>query len=204
MNTTRRRFLKQAGVGVLATGGLLARSTQAQAANTRANGSGWYLLGPFDHALEQGKKVFLTSDFGFDETMAFCKIGTNYEPLLFPTAKLGVVKLGAHELFMEMRSLRIEKFEIKVSKDGPQATFSGTLRSETRLFSGEKTKTIIEEDIDYGCDAYVLGPQAEGQVTKTNFSMNVHFDPQKEHAAIFGEQPTFAGHTIYGNIIVVA
>ncbi len=204
MNTTRRRFLRQAGIAVLATGGLIAANTQARAASQRANGSGWYLLGPFDHASEQGKQVFLTSDFGFDETMAFCKIGTNYDPLLFPTAKLGVVKLGAHELFMEMRSTNIDKFTIKMGSDGPQATFSGTLRSETRLFSGDKLKTIIEEDIDYGCDAYVLGPQAQGQVSKANFSMSVHFDTTKDHAAIFGEQPTFAGHTVYGNIIVVA
>src|SRR6266849_7088037 len=196
MNPTRRRFLKQAGVGVLATGCLLATNRQVRAANQRANGSGWYLLGPFDHALEQGKQVFLTSDFGFDETMAFCKIMTNFEPLLFPTAKLGVVKLGAHELFMEMRSSNIDKFEIKVGSDGPQASFSGSLRSETRLFSGDKLKTIIEEDIDYGCDAYVLGPQAQGQVSKANFSMSVHFDAKKDHAAIFGEQPTFAGHTV--------
>jgi hypothetical protein len=203
MHTARRRFLKQAGIGVLATGGLLATNTQARATSQRANGSGWYLLGPFDHALEQGKQVFLTSDFGFDETMAFCKIMTNFEPLLFPTAKLGVVKLGAHELFMEMRSIRIDKFEVKASPDGPQATFSGTLRSETRLFSGEKTKTIIEEEVDYGCDAFELGPEAQGQVTKTNFSMSVHYDPAKDHAAIFGEKPTFAGHSIYGNIIVI-
>src|SRR5260370_25255457 len=202
MNPTRRRFLKQAGIGLLATGSLFTVNTQARAAKQRANGSGWYLLGPFDHASEQGKQVFLTSDFGFDETMAFCKIATNYDPLLFPTAKLGVVKLGAHELFMEMRSTNIDKFTISMGSDGPQATFSGTLRSETRLFSGDKLKTIIEEDIDYGCDAYVLGPQAQAQITATNFSMTVHFDPTKDHAAIFGEQPTFAGHTVYGNIIV--
>jgi len=203
MNSARRRFLKQAGAGLLTAGSLLAMSTPARAATQRANGSGWYLLGPFDHALEQGKQVFLTSDFGFDETMAFCKIMTNYEPLLFPTAKMGTVKLGAHELFMEMRSIRIDKFDIKMGSDGPQATFSGTLRSETRLFSGDKLKTIIEEDVDYGCDAYVLGPQAEGQVTKANFSLSVHYDAAKDHAAIFGEKPTFAGHTVYGNIIVV-
>ena len=204
MNISRRRFLQQTSVGVLATGGMLAMSVPVRAANQRANGSGWYSIGPFDHALEQGKQVFLTSDFGFDETMAFCKIMTNYEPFLFPSAKLGVVKLGAHEFFMEMRSTSIDKFAISLGSDGPQASFSGSLRSETRLFSGDKLKTIIEEDIDYGCDAYVLGPQAAAQITKTEFSMNVHFDPAKEHAAIFGERPTFAGHTTYGHIIVVA
>jgi len=203
-NTTRRRFLKQAGVGLLAGGGLIAAKVPARVASQRANGSGWYQLGPFNHALDPGKSVFLTSDFGFDETMAFCKIATNYDPLLFPTAKLGVVKLGAHELFMEMRSNYIDKFEVTMGANGPQATFSGGLRSETRLFSGDKLKTIIEEDIDYSCDAYVLGPQAQAQVTATSFSMTVHFDPTKDHAAIFGEQPTFAGHTVYGNIIVQA
>src|SRR5258708_39970575 len=119
MDTTRRRFLKQVGAGLLATGGLFAVNTQARAATSRANGSGWYMLGPFDHALEQGKQVFLTSDFGFDETMAFCKVATNYDPLLFPTAKLGVVKLGAHEFYMEMRSTNIAKFTIKMGGDGP-------------------------------------------------------------------------------------
>ncbi len=202
MNTTRRRFLGQAGVGLLATGGLFAVQTKTRAATQRANGSGWYLIGPFDNALEPGKSVFLTSDFGFDETMAFCKVATNYDPLLFPTAKLGIVKLAAHEFFMEMRSVRIDKFEVTVGSDGPQATFSGTLRSETRLFSGDKLKTIIEEDVDYGCDAYVLGPQAQAQITATNFSMTAHYDPTKDHAAIFGETATFAGHTVYGNIIV--
>src|SRR5262245_4427365 len=165
MNTTRRRFLKQASIGVLAASGLLARSTPARASSQRANGSGWYLLGPFDHASEQGKQVFLTSDFGFDETMAFCKVMTNYEPFVFPTAKLGMVKIGAHEFFMEMRSIRIDKFEIKASPAGPQATFGGTLRSETRLFSGDKLKTIVEEEVDYGCDAYELGPEAQGAVS---------------------------------------
>jgi hypothetical protein len=203
-STSRRRFLRQAGVGLVATGGLRAVNSRARAADQRANGSGWYLLGPFAHALDPGKSVFLTSDFGFDETMAFCKIATNYDPLLFPTAKLGVVKLGAHELFMEMRSSYIDKFEVTMGANGPQATFSGGLRSETRLFSGDKLKTIIEEDIDYSCDAYVLGPQAQAQITATNFSMSVHFDPTKDHASIFGEQPTFAGHTVYGNIIVQA
>jgi hypothetical protein len=204
MNTTRRRFLKQAGIGLTAPSGLLAVKPQARTASGRANGAGWYLIGPYDHALKPGTSVFLTSDFGFDETMAFCNIRTNYDPFMFPTAKLGMVKLGAHEFFMEMRSLRIDKFDIKSGDNGPQATFSGTLRSETRLFSGDKLKTIIEEDVDYGCDAYVLGPQAQAQITATDFSMSVHYDPTKDHAAIFGEQPTFAGHTVYGNIIVQA
>lgn len=204
MNTTRRRFLKQAGVGFVAIGGLSGINVRASTTGPRANGSGWYMLGPFDHATEQGKQVFLTSDFGFDETMAFCKVMTNYDPFLFPSAKLGTVKLAAHEFFMEMRTTNIDKFDIKVGKDGPQASFSGTLRSETRLFSGDKMKTFVEEDIDYSCDAYVLGPQAQAQITKTDFSMGVHFDPTKDHAAIFGEQATFAGHTVFGHIIVLA
>jgi hypothetical protein len=204
MTIARRRFLKQVSLGVLATAGLAGANIKAHAAAQRANGSGWYMLGPFDHALEQGKQVFLTSDFGFDETMAFCKVMTNYEPFLFPSAKLGVVKFAAHEFFMEMRSTRIDKFEIKMGSDGPQATFSGSLRSETRLFSGDKLKTIVEEDIDYGCDAYVLGPQAAAQITKNDFSMHVQFDATKDHAAIFGEQAAFAGHTVYGHIVVIA
>jgi len=203
MNTTRRRFLRQAGVGLLATGGLLAANTKANATTSRANGSGWYLIGPFANALEPTNSVFLTSDFGFDETMAFCKIATNYEPLLFPTAKLGVVKLGAHEFFMEMRSLSIDQFDITAGTNGPEASFSGTLRSETRLFSGDKLKTFIETDLVYGCHAFVPGPQAQAQATTTDFSMSVHYDPKKDHAAIFGEQPTFSGHTVYGNIILV-
>ena len=62
---------------------------------------------------------------------------------------------------------------------------------------------IIETDLVYGCHAFVPGPQAQAQLTTTDFSMTVHFDPAKDHAAIFGEQPTFSGHTAYGNIIVV-
>src|SRR5713226_2833898 len=201
MAPTRRRFLKQAGAGLFAVGSLLAIRTPVRAACQRMSGAGSHTLGPFDHAQEQGKQVFLVTDLGFDETMMFCKITTNFEPLLFPTAKLGVVALGAHELYMNMESTRIDSMKFKMGSDGPQVTFTGTLRSETRLFSGEKTKTYIEEEVAFSCDAIALGPEVKKQSSKIDFSLTAHYAPQKEQAAIFGEQPTFAGHLLQGNII---
>jgi hypothetical protein len=34
--------------------------------------------------------------------------------------------------------------------------------------------------------------------------MTMQFNPLKEHAAIFGDNPTFAGKLTQGNIVVVA
>mgnify|MGYP000684069868 CR=1 FL=1 len=103
MNLTRRGFLTRASVGVLATSSVCAPRASAQAGCRRVSGSGSYLLGPFEHAQVRGQQTFLLTDLGFDETQVWCKVTTNFEPFLFPTAKLGVAALGAHEFFMDMR-----------------------------------------------------------------------------------------------------
>ena len=204
MRPTRREFLKQAGTGVLITSGLLAGGVRAQDTCTRVNGAGSYRLGPFDPVEDGADPVYLITDLGFDETMLFCKVGTNYEPFLFPTAKMGVVEIGAHEFYMDMRSVWIRGLEIVETADWPQALFEGQLRSVTRLFSGDQTQTYVEQLVDFGCAVTEFGPEANIEVTRTNFSMTAHFDPEKEHAAIFGAEATFAGHVDQGNIMVIA
>ena len=203
MSTTRRLFLKQGGLTLVASAGLWTSPASAQSSCRRVSGAGSYRLGPFEHAQIEGREVFLLTDLGFDETWVRCKITTNFEPLLFPTAGLGVIPFGPHEFFMEMESTRIDALEIQVGSDGPLAIYTGTLRSETRIGSGENARTFIEEDVDFGCAAVDLGPAASVEVSTINFSMTVRYHPSREHALIFGQRPTFAGHLISGNIIVV-
>jgi hypothetical protein len=134
--------------------------------------------------------------------MAFCKVSTNYDAMLFPTAKLGVVELGAHEFFMDMESTHIDSLDVQMSSDGPVAIYSGRLASETRIGSGANAKTYSEQAA-FGCNALDLGPTASVQILKDNFSMSVHFDPAGNQAAIFGEHATFAGHLTTGHISIV-
>lgn len=203
MSSTRRTFLKNFSVGALATGGLLTAGVPAQETCRRISGAGSYLLGPFLSAEARGQPAFMVADLGFDETMVYCTIRTNYASMRFPTATMGDVELGAHEFYMDMESVRINSLDIQDSADGPQAVFSGILRSETRLFSGDKMKTIIEGHITFGCYATQLNPGSSVEVSKQNFSMTANFDPKREHAAIFGEQPTFGGHLARGSIVVL-
>ena len=204
MNISRRRFFRQAGVGALATASLLTFGSPVRASCQRVSGAGSYELGPFDPVKEGGDPVFIVADLGFDETMVFCKITTNFEPLRFP-AKKGVIELGAHEFYMDMKSIRITSMEISQGTDGPIAKYAGTLRSETRMrpFNGANMKTMIEEEVLFGCDVIELGPDASIEISKNNFSMTAHFNPRQEHAAIFGETATFAGRITQGNIVVI-
>ncbi len=89
MSVSRRRFLKRAGTGLVTTAGVLAlpRSAHAATGGRRISGSGSYDLGPFDHRDDPDNpdnKVPLTTDLGFDETMVYCKVTTNFEPFIFP------------------------------------------------------------------------------------------------------------------------
>ena len=203
MRATRRDFLKQLGAGLVAGSGLMAvGSARAQEVCARVNGAGSYLLGPFD-PVETGKDpVYLVSDLGFDETMLFCKVSTNYQPFLFPTASMGVVEFGAHEFFMDMQSLDIESLQVEETASGLTAIFTGTMRSETRIFSGDRAQTFVEESISFGCRAR-HGPVGNVEVSESDFAMTAHFTPGKEHAAIFGDEVTFAGQVTTGNIIVI-
>ena len=179
MITNRRNFLTKVGVCVLAADGVL-RGTPAKAACQRANGAGSYQLGPFDPVLDGDKPVYLIADLGFDETIIFCKVTTNFAAFRFPTARMGTIDLGAHEFFMEMRSISIDSMAIDTGTDGPHVHFKGALRSETRVFSGDKQKIFVEDHLAFSCDATLLSSGASINVSKTNFSMTVHFDPSKE------------------------
>ena len=207
MNPTRREFLRRGSIGVLAFGGILS-ATRVRAGTTcgRVSGAGSYSIGPFEAVEAGGEPVFVVADMGFDETMVFCKVTTNFAPIRFPSAKNGVIELGAHEFFMDMKSVQIASMDILQGNDGPVATFAGTLRSETRtrLFTGGDMKTFIEEEVLFGCDVIELAPEASVEISKNNFSMTAHFNPRKEHAAIFGETATFTGRITQGNVIVRA
>lgn len=207
MNVTRRNFMLKVGIGAMSGVGLLGATKSARAESCpRVNGSGSYRLGPYDPVKTGDDPVFLITDLGFDETMVFCKVTTNFAAFRFPTAKMGVIELGAYSFAMEMESVSMDPPTIKneVGSDGPVASFNGVLRSETRIFSGGKLNVFTEDRIGFGCTATQLNSGAKADVSKNNFEMVVRFNPAKEQAAIFGEQPKFCGQLIKGNIIVVA
>lgn len=203
MSFSRRSFLKRLGVTGF-TAGMFAGQIRAQETCQRVNGSGSYALGPFEPLDVDADPVFLITDLGFDETMLFCKVTTNFAPFRFPTARLGVIEFGAHEFYMDMQSESIEALTIEQGNDGLVANFTGVLRSETRVFSGARLRTYTEDHIAFGCLASQLSPAARIEISKSNFSMTARFDPNGEHAAIFGDQATFAGRLSQGNIIVNA
>src|SRR5262249_7818013 len=109
MNVTRRSFLTRFGFGTLAAAGVLATSVPVRAACQRVSGAGSYQLGPYNPLENGAEPVYLSTELGFDETMVFCKIVTNFAGFHFPTARMGTVAIGAHEFHMEMRSTSISK-----------------------------------------------------------------------------------------------
>jgi len=204
MATNRRQFLAKLGIGTLAGAAVLGVKTPALAACQRTNGAGAYQVGPFPAVKHGDEPVFLTADLGFDETMIFCKITTNFLPFIFQTARMGPITFNAHEFYMDMRSVSVASMSITTDTAGPHAHFTGLMRSETRVFSGDKQKIFIEDNITFSCDSTAMSSGTNVDVSKTNFSMTVQFDPTKEHAAIFGNTATFAGRVMQGNIIIVA
>jgi hypothetical protein len=104
---------------------------------------------------------------------------------------------------MEMRSQAIDSMVIDNGPNGPHVNFVGSLRSETRVFSGDKQKVFVEDHLSFGCNATLLSTEASIDASKTNFAMTVRFDPSKEQAALFGSEAAFAGRLTQGNIIVV-
>ena len=168
------------------------------------NGVGSSRLGPFDPVKKGDDPVYLLSDLGFDETLVFCKVTTNFAAFKFPTVRMGVINFEPHEFYMDMRSVSIDSMSVVQGKDGPEVNYKGILRSETRVFSGEKMKVFIEEHASFGCTAAMAKEIECAKASKNYFSMTARFDRTKEQAAIFGAQVTFAGHLTDGNIIIVA
>lgn len=204
MNVTRRNFLTKVGAGILGFAGLSVGVTQAGDSCQRISGFGSYLLGPFESLTDANDVVYLVTDLGFDETSLFCTVRTNYAPFRFPTAQMGIVDLEIHEFFMDMQSVQIDTLDVVDTGDGLQAVYSGVMRSETRVFSGDRMQTFIEGDIGFGCHATHLNDASKIEISTTNFSMTANFEPEGEHAAIFGEHATFAGRLSRGNIVVQA
>lgn len=203
MLATRRAFLKNMSIGALVSVSLLTNKPQAQTPCTRVNGAGSYRLGPFDPLETDGEPVYLITDLGFDETMLFCKVSTNHAPFRFPTARMGVVEFGAHEFFMDMSTVQINKLDIVEKSDGTQARFEGELRSETRLFSGDETQTFVEESVVFSCIVTTFDSMSNIDPSTPNFALTANYDPEMEQSAIFGEQITFAGRLTQGNIMVI-
>ena len=207
MSVSRRRFLKRTGAGLVTTAGVLALPGSASAASggRRVSGSGSYALGPFVHGDDPTGQAFLITDLGFDETMVYCKVTTNFDPLIFPTHELGEVRLAAHEFFMDMQSTRIDSLEVRDGPDGqPQAIYRGAMRSITRVFSGANLMKFDEAEIPYDCEADDdgLGTPAEVAISKNHFSMTGHFSPGGGHHALFGPVFTFEGDLTSGNIVI--
>ena len=207
MSVSRRRFLKRTGAGLVTTAGVLALPGSASAASggRRVSGSGSYDLGPFPHRDDPenpDRRVPLTTDLGFDETMVYCKVTTNFEPFIFPTFELGNVPLDAHSFFMDMQSTRIDRLDIVDGPDGqPRAIYEGVMRSETRV---PGFPPIIEEEIPYGCvaDDDPFGTPAEVGISKNSFSMTGYFSPGGGHHLLFGPEFEFAGTLTSGNIVI--
>ncbi len=210
MSVSRRRFLKRAGTGLVATASVLAlpRSAHAATGGRRISGSGSYDLGPFPHRDEPenpDRRVPLTTDLGFDETMVYCKVTTNFEPFIFTTFGMGPVELEAHSFFMDMQSTRIDRLDIVDGPDGqPQAIYEGVMRSITRAKVGETMFEFDEKEIRYGCvaDDDPFGTPAEVGISKNSFSMTGYFDPAGGHHVLFGPEFTFAGTLTSGNIVI--
>ena len=207
MSVSRRRFLKRTGAGLVTTAGVLAlpRSASAATGGRRISGSGSYDLGPFMHRDDPNRQAFLTTDLGFDETMVYCKVTTNFEPFIFPTFGMGPVELEAHSFFMDMQSTRIDRLDIVDGPDGqPRAFYEGVMRSITRARVGETMFEFDEVEIPYGCvaDDDPLGTPAEVGISKNFFSMVGYFDPAGGHHVLFGPEFTFAGNLTSGNIVI--
>jgi hypothetical protein len=158
------------------------------------------LLGPFQHAKIADRQAYLTTDLGFDETTVWCKVATNYDAIIFPTAQLGPVTILEHEFFMDMQSTELTDLQVTVGPDGPQASFRGTIRTVTVVFAGAN-QIIIDETCAFGCDAIQLSQSASIVVNRQNFSMTADF-AEPNHRAIFGSPATFAGRLVRGAITI--
>ena len=206
MNLTRRKFLTQFSVSTLTSAGLVAAGVPVNADSCktqRVNGVGSSRLGPFDPVKKGDDPVYLLSDLGFDETLVFCKVTTNFEAFKFPTVRMGLIDFAPHEFYMDMRSVSIDSMTVVQGTDGPEVNYKGVLRSETRVFSGDKMKIFVEEHTSFGCTAAMAKETEGAKISKNFFSMTARFDPTKEQAGIFGRQVTFAGHLTQGNIIIL-
>jgi hypothetical protein len=203
MSTTRRNFISQLGFGLLASSSLLLKNPQAQAACQRVSGVGSSSLGPFDPVNWVDSPVYLLSDLGFDETLVFCKVTTNFDAFKFPTVRMGVIEFAAHEFSMDMRSVSIDSMVVNQGSNGPEVNYTGILRSETRVFSGERMKVFVEDHASFGCTAAMAQETEGARVSGNYFSMTARFDPTKEQAAIFGVQATFAGQLTEGHIVII-
>ena len=201
--------MKHAGTGLATTAGVLAftGSSSAASGGMRVNGAGSYDLGPFPHRDDPNRQAFLTTDLGFDETMVYCKVTTNFDPLVFPTFELGNVPLAAYTFFMDMQSTRIDSLVVEDGPNGlPQAVYRGVMSSETRVGPhGDPGQQIfIEHEIAYDCVAEDdnAGTPVEVAISKNFFSMTGHFSPGGGHHALFGPLFTFAGTLTGGNIVI--
>ena len=210
MSVSRRGFLKHAGTGLVTTAGVLALPGSASAAShgMRVSGSGSYALGPFPHGDDPNGQAYLITDLGFDETMVYCKVTTNFEPLMFTAHNPAYSgRLAAHTFFMDMQSTRIDSLEVQDGPDGfPQAIYRGVMSSETRVgLHGDPNQMIfIEHEIAYDCVAEDdnAGTPVEVAISKNLFSMTGHFSPGGGHHALFGPMFTFKGTLTGGNIVI--
>src|SRR5260221_280455 len=80
MRLARRKFLTLSAVGGLLAGlSFTPKSAMGLATCRRVSGSGSYNIGPFESVVNGAKPVYLVTDLGFDETMVYCKVTTNFD-----------------------------------------------------------------------------------------------------------------------------
>ena len=123
MNLTRHNFLTKFGIGTLTTTGLVAVGMPVSANNCktqRVNGIGSSRLGPFYPVKKGDDPVYRLSDLGFDETLVFCKVTTNFDAFKFPTVRMGTIDFAPHEFYMDMRSVTVDSMIIVQGSDGPE------------------------------------------------------------------------------------
>ena len=210
MSVSRRGFLKHAGTGLVTTAGVLALPGSASAAShgMRVSGSGSYALGPFPHGDDPNGQAYLITDLGFDETMVYCKVTTNFEPLMFTAHNPAYSgRLAAHTFFMDMQSTRIDSLVVQDGPDGfPRALYTGVMSSETRVgpHGDPNQLRFIEHEIAYDCVAEDenAGTLVQVAISKNFFSMTGHFSPGGGHHSLFGPKFTFEGTLASGNIII--
>jgi hypothetical protein len=196
------------GQSLVVAGGLVALPVRAQDETSpcqRVSGAGSYRIGPFDPVEADGEPAYLVTDLGFDETMVFCKVTTNFQPFRFPTASMGTIAFQPHQFGMDMRSSLISSLKVEETERGLIAVYEGLMRSTTWVFNAEEgaMTEIVEDAIAFGCRAG-MSDESVIEITPHSFSMTAHFNPNLAHAAIFGEEAVFAGPLQQGSIVIVA
>ncbi len=214
---SRRTFLKRlASIAPLVLTEAWARrggALEQGSSPRRVSGAGAHLVGPFPtlpgardpFGNPVSPQTFLLADLGFDETFLFWKIATNPDaPFVLPATELGPIEVGLFRFFLGIQSVEIFSVTAEAAPDGSRrAQLVGEGRSVLVLpLEGELRR--FEEPVRFTLSAVDRG--APGPVVGDAAQLTVDFNPEGEHARIFGPQSTLfiaeEGSLLFGNVAV--